>query len=211
MSWNSLYKPGWPSTHRNLPVSASWVLGLKDCATAPSSVYLFKMSLFIIYDGRALVIWRSLFSYHEGPEDWTQVIKLGSSRLYMVSLRYFWDRVSHCTWSSAIQVGWPPNYRDHRSSTSLPQNSAHHHSWLFSEWWDLNWGLDVCTASTLQTEPSLQPNSPNWPWLVDTCDGNGEVENGRLWAWCQPGLPVRDKATLSLLKIHSSQHVCACL
>jgi hypothetical protein len=46
----SLYSSGCPGTHfvdqaglelRNLPASASWVLGLKVCATMPGSVFVF--------------------------------------------------------------------------------------------------------------------------------------------------------------------------
>jgi hypothetical protein len=31
--WNLLWRQGWPQTHRDLPASASTVLGLKVCAT----------------------------------------------------------------------------------------------------------------------------------------------------------------------------------
>jgi hypothetical protein len=52
----SLCSPGCPGTHsvdqaglelRNLPASASRVLGLKACATMPSSYLHFQMSYFI--------------------------------------------------------------------------------------------------------------------------------------------------------------------
>lgn len=33
LSWNSLYRPGWPRSYRTLPASDSWVLVLKACAT----------------------------------------------------------------------------------------------------------------------------------------------------------------------------------
>uniref|UniRef100_A0A8C2QK66 Reticulon n=1 Tax=Cricetulus griseus TaxID=10029 RepID=A0A8C2QK66_CRIGR len=33
--WHSLWRPGWPGTHRDPPASASRVLGLKACATKP--------------------------------------------------------------------------------------------------------------------------------------------------------------------------------
>jgi hypothetical protein len=33
LSWNSLCRPGWSRTHRDLPASASLVLGLKTCTT----------------------------------------------------------------------------------------------------------------------------------------------------------------------------------
>jgi hypothetical protein len=50
---SSLYSPGYPETHfvdqaglelRNLPASASRVLGLKACATMPGSQGIFKVS-----------------------------------------------------------------------------------------------------------------------------------------------------------------------
>jgi hypothetical protein len=49
----SLYSPGCPGTHfvdqavlelRNLPASASLVLGLKACATTPGSIYSYSDS-----------------------------------------------------------------------------------------------------------------------------------------------------------------------
>jgi hypothetical protein len=52
----SLYSPGCPGTHfvdqadlelRNLPVSASLMLGLKACATTPGSMGFFFFSHFI--------------------------------------------------------------------------------------------------------------------------------------------------------------------
>jgi hypothetical protein len=48
----SLYSPGCPRTHfvdqtdlklRNLPASASWVLGLKECATMPECKLIFNI------------------------------------------------------------------------------------------------------------------------------------------------------------------------
>ena len=44
---NSLCKLGWPQTHRDLPASASWMLGLKVCATMPS---LLKVFFFFLKD-----------------------------------------------------------------------------------------------------------------------------------------------------------------
>jgi len=41
LSWNSLFRRDWPWTHRDLPASASWVLGLKDCTTT-ASIRFFK-------------------------------------------------------------------------------------------------------------------------------------------------------------------------
>ncbi|CAO2628824.1 hypothetical protein LEMLEM_LOCUS20187, partial [Lemmus lemmus] len=41
LSYNLLCRPGWPQTHRDPPVSASQVLGLKVCsATANKHLYL---------------------------------------------------------------------------------------------------------------------------------------------------------------------------
>jgi hypothetical protein len=54
----SLCSPSCPGTHfvdqaglelRNLPASASLVLGLKACATTPGSHYHFLMGLFMLY------------------------------------------------------------------------------------------------------------------------------------------------------------------
>ena len=45
---NSLCRPGWPQTHRDPPASASWVLGLKVCATAwlwPESFWSLHLSV----------------------------------------------------------------------------------------------------------------------------------------------------------------------
>jgi hypothetical protein len=51
----SLWSPGCPGAHsvdqaglelRDLPVSASWVLGLKACATTPGSRWDFELSCF---------------------------------------------------------------------------------------------------------------------------------------------------------------------
>jgi hypothetical protein len=54
----SLYSPGCPGTHfvdqaglelRNLPASASQVLGLKECATTPGLFLLFlKLNIFVV-------------------------------------------------------------------------------------------------------------------------------------------------------------------
>lgn len=39
-TWNSLWRPGWPPTHRDLGSSGSWVLGLKLCATWPALFFI---------------------------------------------------------------------------------------------------------------------------------------------------------------------------
>ena len=47
LSWNLLYRPGWPQTHRDPPTSASPVLGLKECAsTAWLCTRAFYISIF---------------------------------------------------------------------------------------------------------------------------------------------------------------------
>ena len=50
----TLCKPGWPQTHRDLPASASQVLGLKVCTTIarlPDKFYLkFSLSFLIVGD-----------------------------------------------------------------------------------------------------------------------------------------------------------------
>jgi hypothetical protein len=35
LTWNSLYKPDWSQTEKDLPASASKVLGLEACTTMP--------------------------------------------------------------------------------------------------------------------------------------------------------------------------------
>ena len=68
----SLYSPGCPGTHfvdqaglklRNLPASASQVLGLKACATTPGEIDLFLKLHLLIVCARAFVhvlvyVWR---------------------------------------------------------------------------------------------------------------------------------------------------------
>lgn len=39
--WNSLCKPGWPPTHRDMPAFASRVLGLKVCTTTLSLYFIY--------------------------------------------------------------------------------------------------------------------------------------------------------------------------
>jgi hypothetical protein len=35
LTWNSICRPGWPRTHRDLPISASQMLRLGACTTTP--------------------------------------------------------------------------------------------------------------------------------------------------------------------------------
>jgi hypothetical protein len=38
--WNSLYRPDWPRTQRNLPTPASWVLRLKAWPSLPGKIII---------------------------------------------------------------------------------------------------------------------------------------------------------------------------
>ena len=44
LSWNLLWRPGWPQTQRDPPASASWVLELKACVTTAGYSETFKAS-----------------------------------------------------------------------------------------------------------------------------------------------------------------------
>ena len=44
LSWNSLCRPGWPRTYKDIPASTSWVLGLMACAT---TTWIFLLLLFL--------------------------------------------------------------------------------------------------------------------------------------------------------------------
>jgi hypothetical protein len=49
LTWKSLCRLSWPPAHRDPPVSASWVPGLKLCTTMPSLIILFLFLYFSHY------------------------------------------------------------------------------------------------------------------------------------------------------------------
>jgi hypothetical protein len=44
LSWNSLCRPSWPWTQRDLTTSPSWMLGLKACCYHHPGNYFFNTS-----------------------------------------------------------------------------------------------------------------------------------------------------------------------
>jgi hypothetical protein len=69
----SLYSPGCPGTHfvdqaglelKNLPASASRMLGLKACATTPGSLFYFYLFFNLFYSPDFIPSWSTLWLLH---------------------------------------------------------------------------------------------------------------------------------------------------
>lgn len=70
LSWSSLCQPCWLWTHKDPPVSSSWVLGLKLCATTYTdppklSFITFKIILLLKWSVRALAFLLFLKFFHQ--------------------------------------------------------------------------------------------------------------------------------------------------
>jgi hypothetical protein len=108
VSWDkvSLYSPGCPGAHfvdqaslelRNSPASASWVLGLKACATTPSNERLLRRCCCRISN---VVCW---YAIPQGAGNWVVIFVLNASshwRLICQCIMLGNESLIHCITSS---------------------------------------------------------------------------------------------------------------
>ena len=62
-------RPGWPQTHRDLPASASWVLGLKMCATT-TQLKLLLIDRCIIFSQLSIWLWCAWADFYCSHPAW---------------------------------------------------------------------------------------------------------------------------------------------